>query len=366
MTKILVIEDARDLRDDVVEMLRLENYEAIGAENGAVGIEMIKREAPDLILCDIMMPELNGYQVLDRLRKNPGTATIPFIFLTAKTDRIDQRTGMVLGADDYLMKPFLINELLESVRSQLQKRADLNQAVKMRLEELRESIITSLPHELRTPLNTIIGFSDMMAMESAKLKPDQIVDWAKHINNAAHRLFELVEDHLYYARLQITLQTQEAINDARKHTTQDTHAIILVKASQLAERHERPGDLQIDINENHPTCIVSDDLDKLIQELVDNAFKFSTQGQVVRISAQVTPTHYIVTLQDQGRGMTNEQIKQIAGYVQFERGYYEQQGMGLGLVIVKGLVQLYDATFHIESAPETGTSVTLGLKLARS
>lgn len=366
MTKILVIEDHNDLRNDVVEMLKLEKYTALGAENGRSGIEAAHRELPDLILCDIMMPELNGYEVLERVRKNPLTATIPFIFLTAKTDRFDQRHGMVLGADDYLTKPFVVDELLDSVRSQLQKRADLNAAANRRVEELRNSIVTSLPHELRTPLNTIIGFSDMMSLEAHRLKPDQITDWANHINSAARRLFRMVENHLYYSRLVVSLQSPQALAEARRFTTHDTHAVIDLQATQQAEQMGRIDDLRLTITENRPTRIHSDDLSLIVKELVENALKFSEPGDQVVISGGPLDEYYEICIEDYGRGIQAQDIKNIAAYVQFERGYYEQQGIGLGLAIAKALMALYDGHVAIESDYGERTRVTLQIPLAEA
>src|SRR5690606_30377480 len=167
MKKILVIEDAQSLRRDIVEMLSFEGYEVVGAEDGLVGIERAREEMPDLIICDIMMPGRDGYGVLEELRSDPATASIPFIFLTARTDRVDVRQGMELGADDYLTKPFTASELLATVNVRIQKRVQLAQYAERRLDDLRENIILALPHELRTPLNVILGFSDLMMSDYA-------------------------------------------------------------------------------------------------------------------------------------------------------------------------------------------------------
>src|SRR5437867_2697575 len=105
MKRILVIEDAPDMRRNLVTILRLEGFEPLAAENGLQGVEMAKRELPDLVLCDVMMPELDGYGVLRALHDDPVTMNIPFIFLTAKGEKTDVRGGMNLGADDYLTKP---------------------------------------------------------------------------------------------------------------------------------------------------------------------------------------------------------------------------------------------------------------------
>ena len=128
-TRILLIEDNPEVRENTAEILELADYEVTTAENGKVGVELAKKNLPDLIICDIMMPELDGYGVLHVLSKLPATAAIPFIFLTAKADRSDFRKGMNMGADDYLTKPFEETELLESIEIRLKRSALLKDAV---------------------------------------------------------------------------------------------------------------------------------------------------------------------------------------------------------------------------------------------
>lgn len=121
-TSILVIEDNDDIRESTAEILELANYSVITADNGKKGVDLALKHFPDIILCDIMMPELDGYGVLYLLNKNPKTASIPFIFLTAKAERLDMRKGMEMGADDYLTKPFDDMELLNAIESRLHKK----------------------------------------------------------------------------------------------------------------------------------------------------------------------------------------------------------------------------------------------------
>jgi DNA-binding NarL/FixJ family response regulator len=119
MKKILVIEDEPEMRRNLMTVLRLEKYLPVAAENGRVGVELARREKPDLILCDVMMPELDGHGVLQALREDSGTALIPFIFLTAKGEKDDLRSGMNLGADDYLTKPVAKADLLKAIQARL-------------------------------------------------------------------------------------------------------------------------------------------------------------------------------------------------------------------------------------------------------
>lgn len=135
--KILIIEDNEDIRESSVEILELADFEVLQAVNGKIGVELAQRHLPDMILCDIMMPELDGYGVLYLLSKNPDTANIPFIFLTAKAERADMRKGMEMGADDYLTKPFDDMELLNTIESRFLKKDKLEAFYSKSFESLK-------------------------------------------------------------------------------------------------------------------------------------------------------------------------------------------------------------------------------------
>jgi len=134
MNKVLVIEDEPDTLDNLVLMLEMENFEVFSAPNGRAGLAVAKREVPDVILCDVSMPELDGYGVLEALRADGDTVSIPFIFLTAKGDKKDLRTGMNLGADDYLTKPAGAEEVMSAIRARLDRHNEKEQAAMARVE----------------------------------------------------------------------------------------------------------------------------------------------------------------------------------------------------------------------------------------
>ncbi|MGB3345142.1 MAG: response regulator [Aequorivita sp.] len=140
MKKVLIIEDNEDVRENTADILELSGYNVTTAENGKIGVKVAKQLLPDVIVCDIMMPELDGYEVLEKLNKNTKTARIPFIFLTAKTEKIDMRKGMNLGADDYLTKPFTENELLEAIASRLKKHDFLKKEFSRTIEGVSQFI----------------------------------------------------------------------------------------------------------------------------------------------------------------------------------------------------------------------------------
>jgi len=151
MKKILVIEDEPEMRRNLTTVLRLEQFHALPAENGRIGIELAKKEKPDLILCDVMMPELDGYGVIAALRADPETAAIPFIFLTAKGEKPDIRAGMNLGADDYLTKPVAKHDLLEAIRSRLER------AIQQAVPEFNPNFLSA------KPLEEVLGLTPRVA-----------------------------------------------------------------------------------------------------------------------------------------------------------------------------------------------------------
>lgn len=140
MKKVLIIEDNEDVRENTADILELAGFTVAKAENGKIGVKTAKELLPDVIICDIMMPELDGYEVLEALDKSAKTASIPFIFLTAKTERADMRKGMNLGADDYLTKPFTDTELLEAIQSRLKKHDFLRRKFSKSVEGISQFI----------------------------------------------------------------------------------------------------------------------------------------------------------------------------------------------------------------------------------
>lgn len=364
MIKILVVEDTHSLRKDILEMLGFEGFEVHGAEDGIAGVQAAYQFQPDLIICDILMPGMDGYGVLAELKKDATMSTIPFIFLTAKADKSDMRKGMEMGAYDYLTKPFSASELIAAVHTQLDRREVIRKLSDKRLEDLRENILLALPHEIRTPLTSILGFSDIIAADSYDREPEQIAEMAQYINDAGARLFRLTENYLAYAQLEVMATNARWSELLHSYTTADPRVVVHDAAVQQAQTLHREADLALDVEANANVRVFADHLKKMVEELTNNAFKFSRWGTPVQVSTLVGENHYRITVKDQGRGMTPEQIGAVGAYMQFGRKWFEQQGLGLGLIITRRLSHLYGGETTIESVPDQYTQVTITLPLA--
>jgi DNA-binding response OmpR family regulator/anti-sigma regulatory factor (Ser/Thr protein kinase) len=357
VTKIIVIEDDNELRNIICEMLGAENFSVIEAEDGDLGVQLAKEELPDLVICDIMLPSLDGYGVLYHLREVPSLQTVPFIFLSAKSAKADTRLGMELGADDYLTKPFTRDELLGAVTTRLAKQVAIARESQQKLDDLREGITYSLPQELRSPLNLILSHSQLLLDNYYNVDPQEALKRLKDINDSGKRLYRLVQNFLLYGELmrleRDPQQMKKFLNSAQTTLPQQ---VIEEVARQEASQANRLSDLQLELQES-VLSISHSVIKKIAEELINNAFKFSTPGMPVQISTLFQDNTFQLFVVDRGRGMSAEQIANLGAYMQFNRKSSSQKGSGLGLAIAKLLTELHGGELKIESIPEQQTIV---------
>lgn len=353
---ILVIEDESAIRDIIAEMLEEEDYQVTCAENGQEGLELAQAQFPDLIICDIMMPLMKGYDVLANLRSDTNTSIIPFIFLTAKADKMNLRIGMNLGADDYLTKPFTRSELIYAVKSRLERQAGVNQHYNQKLDELRKGISSSLPGELLSPVNGLVGLSEYLATKYNSISPDELLEIAQLINKTAWRFDRVVQNTLLYTKLALAenplmLEDLQESCDYSLLTVKDT----ALKAAQVADR---AADLHFNLEDIH-VLISMKNLQKIVEELVDNACKFSSPGSPIHISTSLNEGYFRLQVRDQGCGMKSAKVADIGAYKKFDDEFHN--GSGLGLVIVQQLIELYWGEFKLESTPGQGSLAQVNL-----
>ncbi len=361
MKKVLVIDDSPEVNRLVGETLQLNGYDVRIAEDGVAGVELAQSYIPDLILCDVNMPRLDGYATLTALRQQSRTAAIPFIFLTGVSDKANVRQGMELGADDYLTKPFSISELLGAVSARLEKQSVVIRQAEQKLEELRGNISLALPHELILPLSNILGISSMLSAGYDRITPPEIFEAAANLENSALRLRRTVENFLLYSQIELIVSDPARVEKLRAGEYPIDTPALMDLATQIAKRCGREDDLTVSLE---PGSIAMDGekLNKVFGELLDNAFKFSGAGDAVAFSGALTEDAYRFSLTDHGRGMRPDQIARIGAHMQFERKIHEQQGSGLGLIIAKRLTELHGGTFHLESS---GQQTTVQLNFPR-
>ncbi len=363
MKKILIVDDSDYIQESLLVILSLEGYEVHTASNGEEGYKRALEIKPDLILCDIQMPVMDGYEMLELVRKTPEIESTPFIFLTAFGEKQNMRQGMQLGADDYITKPFTHEELVQALETQWKKLGTIQKKLKESVETVGKAVSFAIPHEFRTVLNEIIGSAKFITQSFDELEKNDVVEIANDIVKTSQRLLKITENFIIYTKLEAFANIPEKRSQLRMHHTDEPYAMLQDIATMKAQNFNRVDDLVFsDFNENISVEISTDSFYKIIDELIDNALKFSKAGTPIHISAYLSENNLAYfTIADKGRGMEPEKINSINTLTQFERDLYEQQGVGMGLIIAKRLVELHDGTFEIKSRIGEGTTVKFSL-----
>ncbi|HVZ63837.1 MAG TPA: response regulator [Lacunisphaera sp.] len=344
--KILIIEDDARWRTLIEIQLQSAGHTVLTAADGLAGLALAT-EKPDVILCDVEMPRLNGYGVLEALHQQPGLSDIPFIFLTGRTARAEQRKGMVLGADDFITKPFQPEELLASIQTVLAKRQSLAQRLRAYTEEHQREITAPWAHELLTPLNGILGMAAMLEAEPGMIAPQDLREMARSIRQCARRQQALAQKLVRHFQLEQFRQTGWSDPAAEAEAA----ACLEDELLGVADQAGRPSDLQLRCQEAL-VRISPAWLRVAVAELAENAFKFSAPGAPVTVTAGEVEGIYRIEIEDHGPGMGDRERAGIGAFRQFGRAQHEQQGLGLGLSTVRSIAQLHRGT--LELLPGTG------------
>lgn len=356
--KILVIEDEKDVRLNVIEILASGGFESINADNGLMGIQLAKERSPDLIICDIKMPNFDGFSVLQALRQDPKTAMIPFIFLTAKTEKADLRQGMNLGADDYLTKPFRRLELLETIAARL-KRHGAQIEIQKKIDELQQinleknDLLNTITHDLRAPLTTI-----KVALQLIDAMPENRRQYLDIALTACAQGDELIQNllDLYQLESGEALATPEPLN--LKEHLRKTIAAFQVRSRECQQI------LKTNLPETLPVIVAdSVSLQRILVELLNNACKYTPIGGEICFkvrectSATQTPA-LCFTIANQAEIPAQNlpyifdkfyRVPSGAGDGNPSRHPRQIGGTGLGLALVKKLVEQLCGTIHVTS-----------------
>ncbi|MBD2319648.1 hybrid sensor histidine kinase/response regulator [Phormidium tenue] len=372
ISSILVVDDEPNNFDVIEALLSEYDYELHYAANGKSAIASLTAFQPDLILLDVMMPEMDGIEVCKWIKASELWQTVPIIMVTALSSKTDMANCLNAGADDFISKPINSIELRARVHSMLRIKqqydniqtlshiqANTINILESTLNELRGTLASRMSHELNTPLNGIIGTISMLKEDIESMDIAEIHEMLGWADESARRLESLTKKFLIYLELEVSPSRQESFKVAHTKFSRD---MIESSLKSYVKDFKRSDDLQFDLEEAE--IALSDRyLLTILHELVDNAVKFSTAGKMIEISSQVAENMFNLSVKDLGRGMTNEQINRIDAFVQFERKTYEQQGIGLGLRVVKKIVELAGGNFSITSIYQQESTVHISLPL---
>lgn len=361
MKKVLVIEDNKLIVENIKEVLVATGFEVVAAYDGELGLKLANEMLPDLIISDLMLPKINGLDILRNLKNNINTISIPFILITAKENKIELQQAMNLGADDILDKPFLPEDLFVKVENLLKRSSDIRKISEKAVQQLSMNLISSIPHELRTPLNGIIGSADYLVNYGLTLSPNELIDFYKVLYDSAHRLKELIFRYLLFVDTEIILNDKNRLATASETITFNARNKIENKIEDFIKNKGQNHKINFYFQDSN-IRIYEDHLIFIILEMLENSIKFTEKDKSIQLSGFVKDNIYIIECKDEGRGMSEYEIKQISAMKQFRRDFYEQQGLGLGLAIIQRLVKIYKGEFNIESKINKYTKVVVKLR----
>ncbi|MGE5478853.1 MAG: response regulator [Chloroflexota bacterium] len=366
---ILIVDDIPKNLQVLSNILTTQNYNISFASNGAKALSVLQTIKPDLILLDIMMPELDGFEVCERIKNTAETKDIPVIFITGKAESEDIVRGLKIGAVDYITKPFNSIELLSRVKVHLDLKFSRDAIVKYnsKLKEYQEelkAVIASkdkffsiIAHDLRSPFSGFLGLSEMLSEEFENLKQEDITQIAESMNKAAKRLFSLLENLLEWSRAQMGKLEYNPTAIRLQEAFQRNASIARIAAK------EKNINIEIDVAENEIAWADSNVLNTVLRNLLSNAIKFTYNGGSVRILTQNLDDSYAVSVCDNGSGMAPEAISKLFSLEtkQSTPGTNNEQGSGLGLLLCKELVEMNKGTITVQSEKGVGSIFTFTL-----
>lgn len=362
---ILLLEDEPTVLDGMAHVLERAGYQAMTATDGQSALEQLRETTPDLILCDIMMPGMDGYEFFQTLRSAPDWELVPVVFVTAKDRPEDVRLGMRMGVDGYLTKPFEVEDLLGVVETRLQRMDSILEASQSEADQLRDRILSLLNHELRTPLTQIHGYVGLAELRGRELDFDALRVYLDGISAGAHRMTGLVENLLL--AMEIETGRAAAAYDLRKYVvTVLPELVVRVVNSYEFQAGQAGIALVLSVPDSLPPVEADTKfLGRALGQLIDNAIKFSAAGDTVEVGAEAVGSTVVISVADQGRGIPSGELSNIFDlFYQVDRDYHEQQGAGLGLCIAKGLIALHGGQIKVESEEGKGSTFALMLPVA--
>ncbi len=358
--KILLVDDADIFRQSVANLLRTRGHEVIEAADGLAGVKMARAHLPDVVVSDIVMSQVDGYAMTAVLRQHPTTADIPLVLVTGDADLKGMRKGMTLGADDYIAKPFKMDELIAALELRVHRRRALRNEVEHKLACLGSDIGTRLPGELLKPLNSILDTSRALSLTGQTRTPDEISELAQAVHAAARRVERLTKNLFLHAQLELFGTNPVHLNTLRQGLTGNADEVVAAQARRSAEAAGRPGDLQLKVAPGS-AAVGETLLAKLVEELAGNAFQYSTAGTPVTVQCYDDGHDFLLTVADRGRGISPEQLAVLNLSAPAERKGGEPQVTGLGLPIARRLAELLGGKLLLSSDPGKGTTVRVSL-----
>lgn len=354
---ILIVDDIPRNLEVLGNILNSEGYETAMATNGKEALATIRKTKPDLILLDIMMPEMDGYEVCRQIKSHPDYKDIAIIFLTGKSDSDEIVKGFSMGASDYITKPFQKSELMARVKTQLEIKA-YRDTIEEQNEQLnrhnanKDRLFSIISHDLRSPFQGLLGLTQILHEELDTLERDEIIEYIGMIHQSSSKFYTLLENLLQWTiveRGQIDFNPEPIrILDA------------ITEIIELYSAVSRNKDIRYEIEADNSLQLYTDlnALQTILRNLVSNAIKFSNPGGTIKIKATANGQFTELGIIDAGVGMEPGSAATIFDieHMKSRPGTQNEKGSGLGLLITKSLIERGGGSIRVESTPGKGSA----------
>ena len=370
---ILIVDDTPANLRLLSHVLKKEGYGCLEASDGNEALELAEKHEPDLILLDIMMPDVSGFEVIKRIKSNELLEEIPIIFLSSLTDTDDKVQGFKYGGVDYITKPFQKEETLARIRTHLQIRSlqkQLNERIKIlrereielsRLNKKKDDLVRTVSHDIKNPLTGIIGLVKLMK-ESDKITPEEQTQMFSVIEESGTNLLNLVREIL--DRESKKAEPEELEYSSVTITDLLDRVVSMNKAKSVLKNIElnysvNPSELKLNIDQNK--------IEIAINNLVSNALKFTPSGGQVNVYADANEENIEIKVKDTGIGIPEKMQENLFtdSNKLSRKGTSGEDGTGLGLDIVQLYVELHDGKIWVESKLDKGTTFYIHLPLKK-
>lgn len=362
MAKILVVEDEKDILRSMYDWLIFEDHEVFSATNGIDGLEVARKEHPDLIISDIKMPDMDGRELLLEVRSDPSLNSTWFIFVTASADRTSIRKGIEMGADDYITKPFTHQELINAVNSCLSRKESLMDALNQQLlwlqnslqseyekNQTRSRLVAMFSHDFRNPLATIMAAVEMLENYADQMPVERKQKSYNRVKSSVHQLVNMLDETLLAAEL-------DSVGFQCNTTETDVIDLIsgIVDEFRLIAREKHKIHFKSTGKRNFAVDIKL--FRHVLVNLISNAMKYSPRLSNIYINADIEDENMSIVVRDEGIGIPEKDIANL--FVPFYRADNAKfvKGSGLGLSLVKQALDACLGEIEVESELDKGST----------
>jgi len=353
--RIIIIDDfARNIQV-VASILRDEGYRVAYAQNGPDGLVLLRESHFDLVLLDVMMPDMDGYEVCRHIREDPQILNVPVIFITAKGEPGDIVKGLEHGAVDYISKPFNPAELVYRVGIHIELKQSRDKLKE--LNNMKDRFNSIMVHDIKSAFHTIMGLTEVLQARYHTSSEEQNLEYIETIYNSSHRLYVLLENILEWSKLQMGHVSWWPKNIPVKKLCVETMSMFGENASQ------KNVTLECLIENEHVVYADENMVRSILRNLLSNAVKFTGSGGIVTIGGENTPDMFRISITDTGTGISPEVQESLFKFAETGTmpGTALERGTGIGLILTREQVNMNGGEIAVETVPGKGTTVSFTL-----